>query len=241
MIPYSPTSLQTYKKCPKLYRAQYIEKQEQKSTPAMERGALIHRWIDEYVSSDFVPPSYSVEDFDEGKRKRVMDFLNPLVFLLHAYVSTEIKVGIDRNERLVDFDSPACFLRGVIDFLVVNEEKTRGILIDWKTGKSTADDFQIEVYSYLLSCLLPLIPFSFYHFYVDRKRGECLKEVKRREINKVQEEIYILDEKISNEKEWACTPSYACFFCDLEDCEKKFSLNRKENKLKELALKGFNI
>src|SRR3989304_5295441 len=235
MTPYSPSSLLLFRNCPRQYKVNYIEKRKRKSSPQMERGSLVHRWIQEYVVQG-KKPGYSVEDFDEKKQDRLTQFLFPLA--PHLFVSSEWKVGLDREKKFIDFDSPLCYLRGVIDFIAGDKERKHGILIDWKTGKSVAEVFQIEVYSWILYCLLPSFSFSFFFFYVDRKRGEDVKEIVVRKPEEIGQDIEEISQGIEKETEWKGKTSFRCAFCEQkEECEEYKS--KGENKLSSLVTRGF--
>ena len=71
-----------------------------------------------------------------------------------AQIFTEVEVALDGNFRSVEWDSPKCWTRGVIDVLILG--KTTALVIDWKTGKRKPTE-QLDLYAAYVFALYPHI------------------------------------------------------------------------------------
>lgn len=120
-------------------------------------------------------------------------------------------------KNVCQFDSAGVAVHGVIDFIAVHDQSQQVILMDWKTGKSTPENFQLEIYYYVASLLWPTYDISVWYYMIDRKRSEKERQVIPRPQQEIREEMQSLLNGIENEKEWPARPDWKCRFCDYRD------------------------
>lgn len=153
-LPLSYSRINTFLKCPRKFYLKYIDGLKEPSTPAMEIGKAVHESLDALIKNggdmlkalgklDTIPK----QDYTIA-RKRFKTGVKMLQGLTVA--ASELQFGFDNKFNKVDFDSPNCFFRGVIDLVIRNGDGSYSVR-DWKTGWSEPDPRQVFIYS------LPLI------------------------------------------------------------------------------------
>lgn len=153
-LPLSYSRINTFLKCPRKFYLRYIEGLEEPPTPAMQIGKSVHEALDTLIKNrgdmlkaleklDTLPK----QDYTTAKRR-----FNTGVRMLQGLpvAASELLFGFDNKFNKVDFDSPNCFFRGVIDLVIRNGDGSYSVR-DWKTGWSEPDPRQVFIYS------LPLI------------------------------------------------------------------------------------
>ena len=153
-LPLSYSRLDTFLRCPRKFYLRYIEGLKDKATPAMEIGKCVHEALDTLIKTggDMLQAlekinTLSQQDYTTA-RKRFKTGVRTLQGLRVA--ASELRFGFDSKFNKVDFDSPDCFFRGVIDLVINNGDGSYSVR-DWKTGWSDPDPRQVLIYS------LPLI------------------------------------------------------------------------------------
>lgn len=201
-----------FKTCPAKYNFQYNQNRRSIPSPAMERGSLVHKWISERVETG-KRPGFSVADFTDQQAKELEAFVS--MPGSDWQIGTELEWALAEDfATFVEFDADKAVLHGIIDFIAVHQASKQILLVDWKTGKSNAEDFQIEVYFLVVSLLWPGYGVSVWYYYPDKKRGEKEKEVLTRPAARIEVEVKELIEKINTETTWRGCSDWHCRFCD---------------------------
>ena len=136
MMPQSPSSLQTFLTCPRQYFAKYISKEvEFTGNKHTIFGSKVHKVFEDYLKS-------SGQDTIQ-----LPDFLLPAKKYLDKMKKSstclaEVKLAIDKNNNLVDWFDKSAYQRCIIDALLVNEDESIVLCIDWKTGKKRDNQTQ---------------------------------------------------------------------------------------------------
>jgi hypothetical protein len=219
MSHYSPSQLTLFSQCKRKYQYQYLihPDQKRKTSPQLERGSLVHKWIEEYLSSDHLP-SFSPADLDEKKKERLVSFLDKLKEEKESgrcNYQTELKLGFDSELKLVEFDSERVYFRGICDFVITFPEKKACSILDWKTGKNyQADSLQMKSYIFMFSNLFPDWIYRGFYYYIDRVRDDPLTMI---ECTNAREDVLSCLSAIKNEKDFNGTPGFYCSYCDWKD------------------------
>lgn len=153
-LPLSYSRINTFLRCPRKFYLKYIDGLEEPSTPAMEIGKIVHESLDALIKNggDMLKALEKLDTLPKQDyttaRKRFKIGVKMLQGLPVA--ASELKFGFDIKFNKVDFDSPNCFFRGVIDLVIKNGDGSYSVR-DWKTGWSDPDPRQVFIYA------LPLI------------------------------------------------------------------------------------
>ena len=136
MMPQSPSSLQTFLTCPRQYFAKYISKEvEFTGNKHTIFGSKVHKVFEDYLKS-------SGQDTIQ-----LPDFLLPAKKYLDKMKKSstclaEVKLAIDKSNNLVGWFDKSAYQRCIIDALLVNEDESIVLCIDWKTGKKRDNQTQ---------------------------------------------------------------------------------------------------
>jgi hypothetical protein len=138
---WSYSSISLFKQCPKkYYHLKVVKDIEEPRSPAMLYGNRVHKAAEEYVADNVeIPKPFryikksidAVLDNFEGER--------------HC----ELRLGLTEDLEPCSFYAKNVWYRGIVDLLILNEEKGSGLIVDYKTGKrpDKADTDQLELMS----------------------------------------------------------------------------------------------
>jgi hypothetical protein len=134
----------------------YIEKQQEPSHPAADRGTLIHSKLEAFLrkEADFPEEAMSCE---EECRK-----------IASLPLTIEEEWGFKENWEPVSWDHPECMLKMKLDAFHVSPK--HGLIIDWKSGKPSPIKHigQGQLYTIGASHMFPgLESFTASFYYVD--------------------------------------------------------------------------
>lgn len=123
---WSFTMLEKFENCPRSAFHQYVLKEKQPKTAAMDEGIKLDKAIEDRIMSGIVlPPEFQQYE--------------PMALAIAGMrggnkIMTQAKFGISREFRPVAFFDDAVWGRGALDLLMYNYPKAT--IIDWKTGKN---------------------------------------------------------------------------------------------------------
>lgn len=124
MMVQSPTSLQTWKTCPRQYEAKYITREVKfESNDNAKFGSLLHASIENYLKHS--EPLPTILKPMEGTLARMKDI----------FLGAEVKLAIDFEKRPVDWSHLQAYQRCIVDAMLVSHDQKTIICVDWKTGK----------------------------------------------------------------------------------------------------------
>jgi RecB family exonuclease len=147
--PYSFSKLSLYDKCPYQWRLKYLNHVIwAEPSKATERGKYIHQCLETFphlreFEFKFLSPDEVKEIHRYLDKIVAIDFVHD--HLIKYCLRKEFEINLGFNFEYVDSKEKA-MLHGFIDY-IGQKKKGEIIVIDWKTGKSTADDFQLEFYA----------------------------------------------------------------------------------------------
>lgn len=199
---HSPSSLETWTNCPRLWKAKYIDKVvPYVEHPAAKRGTEIHEKLENAVLTG-VPPK---------------DIWTPKGLIEKLYeqgAMAEVKVGLKKPGEYVDFHSDEAKLRGVMD--VYLPRPGRAIILDWKTGKVRPKKIQADAYTAFAQSHAGDRPVKteFAFIYVDQKQPVRLD----RDPQEAEKRIFDLIAEVEADNDYLPQPGWLCRFCDYYAC-----------------------
>lgn len=123
-LPWSPSSLSDFVSCPRSYYEKRIAKSvPQIETPEMSYGTHVHKCFEDR-QRDGKPLPADLEPHEE--------FLLRMA-TMPGELFAEQKVALNRSLQPCDFFAPDAWMRCVIDYLHVRDDKA--VIVDYKTGK----------------------------------------------------------------------------------------------------------
>lgn len=137
---WSYSSLDLYKQCPhKYYRIKVKKDVVDPPTPHIRYGLDFHKAAEEFVRDRKPMP----ERFDFAKG--VVEKLDSI----QGEKLCEKKLGLRRDLSPCDFFAKDVWWRGIADLIILQPEKERAFVVDYKTGKSAkyASVDQLEILS----------------------------------------------------------------------------------------------
>lgn len=140
MITWSHTRIADYLQCPyKFYEKHVKRSTKQVETEAMRRGNQVHKLLENAVNAG--------SDDELSKRKIELETerlaaITPIVDRLRALgAAAELELGVRRDWTPCGFYDKDVWGRGKIDILAADKHG-RGIILDWKTGKTKNIKYQ---------------------------------------------------------------------------------------------------
>jgi PD-(D/E)XK nuclease superfamily protein len=139
------SALNAYQVCPRRFAHMYVFKDLPRETKSKEQldGTAAHEALKRRIRlNEPLPAEYATYEpiaktiFDSDKIKY-----------------TELKLGIDVTGLACDFFADDVWLRGALDLVLSSGEEA--LLLDWKTGKTREDPFELEIQGLLLQAKWP--------------------------------------------------------------------------------------
>jgi RecB family exonuclease len=178
MMPQSPSSLKLFTDCPWRYRGRYIENWYRfTGNEYTRRGTEIHGLMEEAARGREVRwPAREEQAREFGMR--TLDALDlPGLRSLGWTVAPELEAAADGEGRPSDWNDRRTFVRSRIDLCMSSPDGKRIVIVDWKTGKTPADDLQLQMNALTLARFSdPGRSFTLLFVYLDQKkvvRGRC--------------------------------------------------------------------
>ena len=212
-MPYSYSSLKTYKTCPLKYRHVYILK-DVKDTTSFEAdyGSRAHKRLEEYVrkvpEDQLSKPVVRLEDlaFCTAVADRVMRKADQ--------VAAELRTGVTESMRATGFFSNNVWLRGVIDLLAIRGE---GAWIgDWKFGKRRPDMQQLDMFALHTFVNFPTVQKITASFVWAHDKALDTKTFVRDDVpyilDAIKREVEMVETSVKHDN-WPVQPSALCGWC----------------------------
>lgn len=145
LIPFTPTNIQSFFTCPYQYFGKFIAKETKYTeTPHTKFGKEVHKNIEDYLNGDAQLSSY-LEPMRE-----MLDSAKPVM------IGAETKMAITKwNTLCRSFFDKDAYLRCIVDLVLGNEDHTKIIAFDWKTGKKSDAQVQHDVIKRCLNIKYP--------------------------------------------------------------------------------------
>lgn len=136
-------------------------------------------------------------------------------------VYAELKLGITRDRRATGFFDQDAYGRGIIDLAVIDDQRHRAFIIDWKTGKPREDDLELKLHAVLLAARYPDLERIVGHYYWTREMRpgpvydlsdvDATWEAVERLMHEVRRSFQLDD--------WPKDENILCRWCPVTDCE----------------------
>ena len=151
---HSPSAISCFKTCPRQFQEKYLNgNYRDYSSPAMQRGTLIHSNIENYLTQSeelIVDIQYLKPFLDKIKNSP-------------GEVLVEQKLAIDRDGVACDYKSEDAYLRSISDCIIINDDTKSIRVIDWKTGKQRNYAYQADA---IVKCLRGIPKYKDYNIKV---------------------------------------------------------------------------
>lgn len=136
ILPWSYSSLTAFETCPRRFKLTRITKAViEPQTEATLHGNEVHKALENHLNGEkYLPEKYA-------------DYL-PIVERCKATPGkrlVEYKFALTHNFKPTTFFAKDAWVRGVIDFAVV--QPTTAVVLDWKTGKPKDDHDQLKLFA----------------------------------------------------------------------------------------------
>lgn len=120
---YSYSGLKTYQNCPRqYYETKVLKKWPFPETDAIKYGKEVHKALEDYVGG--VMP-------DLGPHQRFKNLADSIKKIPGEHL-LEYEMGLDSELNACAFDSEDAFIRGIADFIVIDRDKNRAFIGDYK-------------------------------------------------------------------------------------------------------------
>lgn len=158
-LPWSPSSLDTFKNCPKQYHEKYIGKTMPQELQGPEQA--YGEWVHKEFQTRQEDPNYRLvlelsehEPFMKHLQKLDGDFF------------CEQKIGFDRKAQPCSWEHRKdIWFRGMIDYYKVNRDAGTALAVDYKTGKPHSKFTQLALYAIWIFTAYPFVNTVEAHYY----------------------------------------------------------------------------
>ena len=133
----------------------------------------------------------------------------------------EHKLGMRDDGVKCDFFAEDCWLRGKVDFALVDHDSKSAVIVDWKTGRTREEPDELEIYAVLLRARYPHIA-AITGWYVWLKENRMGKV---HDLSDVNGKLAMLKYRVKNIDEasrldhWPPRQGPLCKWCSVLDCE----------------------
>lgn len=222
MIVFSPSNMDTFRKCPRRFQGQSITKDiKYKPSAKKDNGIAVHSELEKLVNAEKLPEVFKLPDtVDMGYvRQRLMGFHRMRNHGMEVF--TEHELAINNKYQKAGWWDDDCILRAKADLLLVGFGGA--VIVDWKTGRKwDTDAFQLRVESLLVHLLYGIQKVNIEYDYVEQ--GETVYDVIdfTSGIGHVQDIVELMKtmrESISANV-FPATPNKFCKWCDYYKTEK---------------------
>ena len=232
MRAYSFSRINTYRKCPKMFYFQYVEKKPASHSATLEIGRLVHEFGQRYIKycvrkkldSDYdaIEPilnSLYANTSDSEVWQELLFMAENIAhgMLVHPDTQAEIKMAFDANWKQADWFDKKIRFRGIIDNLVIQDDLAT--ITDYKTDRSLPafaklkDNEQLQDYAFLTSLLYPNIEtFQVELFFVRFRKVHTLFYQKS-ELQDIRERLEAAMKTIDADTKYEPKPGVACDWC----------------------------
>jgi hypothetical protein len=169
---WSFSGLLDYEACPLRARFRYKDKIKTESHPAAQRGTELHFIAEHIVKADAMLPELFTKEFpDSDYATRLAEFdkalnkglLQPFTDWQQGFregnVILEEQWGMTHNWEPCDFFGDDVWWRGMLDLLELDDNRTKGWVVDHKSGKKYGNEVkhaqQGQLYAFVAFMMYP--------------------------------------------------------------------------------------
>lgn len=149
MKAWSHSALKDFEGCARRYHeVRVLKNYTQRETEQIRYGKELHKAAEDYVTDNTpIPPQFS--------------YVQPTIDALLAKPGTkyaEYEMGLTVDLRPCSFRDANCWVRGIADLLIVDEESLTAWVVDYKTGKDKyPDKEQLTLMSLMVFAHFPIV------------------------------------------------------------------------------------
>ena len=210
---YSYSAIKDFYNCPrKYYETRILKKwpKEEKSEQIIY-GEDVHKALEEHITIN--KPL--------GPHSRYQDTMDALIAIPGEKLP-EVRMALNDELKPVDFFAADVFIRGVADLVIIDRDKKRATIFDYKTGKATyPDPEQLELMALMVFRLFPEIEEvkAALLFVVHNKVIPAAYERKDEKAKWNKWEVKIANiENAQDSGVWNENPTGLCGWCVVRDC-----------------------
>ncbi len=145
-LPWSHSSLDTFKNCPRQYHAKYVLKSvKDEQSDAIIWGNKVHKAFEDRLAVGTPLP----------KEMQVHETFMRQLEVMPGVLNTEQKIALDVNMKPCNFFDREVWFRGVIDCSIINTDAAT--IVDHKTGKPHNKFEQLTLFALHTFALYPKI------------------------------------------------------------------------------------
>ena len=212
MIRWSFSGLKQFTNCPRQYNeVKNLKNYEVKVSPQMQYGTEVHKALEDYARDRTPLPKFY------NKYKSMVDAL--LEIPGERYL--EYQMALRADETPCEFNAPDYWVRGIVDFMVIDGEDA--FIIDYKTGSNKYPDTkQLKLMALMTFVHFPNVQRVSAGLLFVAHNSFMPDTYKRRDIPKLWGAFMpdIIRLENSNETNfWPTNPSPLCGWCPVTPCQ----------------------
>ena len=214
-LPWSSSSLETFKNCPEQFRARYVTKEVRDvETEHKDWGNIVHKDFERYLdgAADLPPSLLDHKPYVD----RIKEWDGILFTELEAILSRQL-------EPLSSYRDKDKWWGGKIDVLKVRQNGPNALVVDWKTGKPHEKFSQLAMYAIYVFILFPNVDIVDARFYWLQTSQHTRRVWRRDETDQLwamlMPDLKQMAQAFKTET-WQKRPSGLCSgFCPVQTCE----------------------
>lgn len=216
ILPWSPSSIDTFGNCPRRYQAKYVTKEmpEEVRTVQQITGETDHKSFELRQSERLALPDHL--EVHEPFMQR-LENLPGVFYVEHKIALTKTLVPVSWEWRKDEL-----WFRGIVDYLRVDIESRRAWIVDYKTGKPHKKWQQLIIYALHTFLAHPDVDLIDTRFYWTRDGTNTRKVWNRNEIEGMWGEVIGTLQQYKQafkQDVWQMRPSGLCKgWCGLTSC-----------------------
>lgn len=199
---HSYSAVKMHEQCARKYKFVRIDKLQDKSGEAANRGKMIHEEIEAILKGGLPILSEDIAYLDDK-----------LSNWLKLKAASEMTIAVDKSWSPVLYNDPTAMFRGVIDLYIENGPEAT--IIDFKTGKHRDYSDQVSVYAALIMSCKPHIEYVKTAIeFLDLAKTDEYKLITRADLPTLQVSLKKRLETVEKDKIFAPNPSFLCNYCN---------------------------
>ena len=199
---HSYSAVKMHEQCARKYKFVKIDKLQDKSGEAANRGKIIHEEIEAILKGGLPMLSEDIAYLDDK-----------LANWLKLKAASEMTIAVDKEWNPVLYNDPIAMFRGVIDLYLENGPEAT--IIDFKTGKHRDYSDQVSVYAALVMSCKPHIEYVKTAIeFLDLAKTDEYKLITRADLPRLQVQLKHRLENVEKDKIFSPNPSFLCNYCN---------------------------
>lgn len=198
---HSYSAVKMHEQCARKYKFIKIDKLQDKSGDAANRGKMIHEEIEAILKGGLLMLSSDIVYLDD----KITNWLK-------LKAASEMTIAVDKDWNPVLYNDPNAMFRGVIDLYLENGPEAT--IIDFKTGKHRDYSDQVSVYAALVMSCKPEIEYVKTAIeFLDLAKTDEYKLITRADLPTLQVQLRRRLNTVEKDKIFAPNPSFLCNYC----------------------------